>query len=166
MMTERSARFALSFILPGQAQKEAFHNEALAALDGLLHPVVEGAPLAAPPNQPQVGRCWIVAEGAEAAWAGRGNSLALWTSAGWRFLEPVPGMAAWDTAAGHWVHWTGSKWSDGTLPVAGIAVGGQQVVGSRGAAIASPSGGTTIDTEARETLDRIIVALKTHGLID
>ena len=37
-MTERSTRFALPFILPGQAQKEAFHNEAVAAIDG--HTVV------------------------------------------------------------------------------------------------------------------------------
>lgn len=32
-MTDTSARFALPLILPGQAQKEIFHNEALALLD-------------------------------------------------------------------------------------------------------------------------------------
>jgi hypothetical protein len=50
-MTERSARFGLPFILPGQAQKEVFHNEALAALDGLVHAAVSGSAAGA------AGRC-------------------------------------------------------------------------------------------------------------
>jgi hypothetical protein len=165
-MTERSARFALPFILPGQAQKEVFHNEALAMADALLHPVVEGPPLAAPPAAPAEGRCWIVAAGATGAWAGEANRIAAWTAGGWRFLAPVPGLLAWNRAAGHWLHWTGTAWGDGTLPVAGISVGGKKVVGTRQPAVPSPSGGTTIDAEARAALNAVIVALKTHGLID
>ena len=40
------------------------------------------------------------------------------------------------------------------------------VVGSRGAAIASPSGGATIDAEVRTAVSQIPGALRTHGLID
>src|SRR5690242_2174 len=47
-----------------------------------------------------------------------------------------------------------------------LVIGGQQVVGSRTSAIASPSGGTIIDTEARATIDQILTALRGHGLID
>lgn len=165
-MTERSARFALPFILPGQAQKETYHNEALSIADALLHPVVEGAPQAAPPAAPAEGGCWIVAEGASGEWVGQATRLAVWTAGGWRFLAPVPGLVAWNRAAGYWLQWTGTAWSDGTLPVAGISVGGKKVLGTRQGAVPSPSGGTTIDTEARVALDAVIVALKTHGLID
>jgi hypothetical protein len=164
-MTERSTRFGLPFILPGQAQKEVFHNEALAALDGLIHPAVVGT-AAAPPAGPVEGQSWIVAAGATGAWAGQGGRLAVRTAGGWRFAVPVPGMSVWDGGAGYARYWTGSTWSDGKLPVAGIIVGGHQVVGPRLPAVPSPSGGTTIDAEARAAIAALTVALKTHGLTE
>ena len=164
-MTETSARFGLPFILPGQAQKEVFHNEALAALDGLIHPAVAGT-ATAPPANPADGASWIVAAGASGEWAGQAGRLALRTGGGWRFVQPAPGMSVWDEGAGHARHWSGTAWSDGKLPVAGIVVAGEQVVGARLAAVPSPSGGTTIDVEARAAVAALIVALKTHGLTD
>jgi hypothetical protein len=44
-------------------------------------------------------------------------------------------------------------------------IGGQQVVGSRVAAIPSASGGTIIDSQARAVIDQILNALRQHGLI-
>ena len=55
-MTETSARFALPLLVPGQAQKEAFHNEALAASDCALHACVESGPLPDPPATSQPGQ--------------------------------------------------------------------------------------------------------------
>jgi hypothetical protein len=165
-MTETSARFALPYILPGQAQKEVFHNEALTLLDAALHACVEGDPADDLPADPEPGQSWIVAAGAGGAWAGRTDQLACWTGAGWRFTAPVPGMAAWNLDAGYWLHWTGTGWSGGEWPVSALIVGGQQVVGPRLEAVPSPSGGTTIDAEARAVLDALIVALRTHGLIE
>lgn len=165
-MTETSARFALPFILPGQAQKEAFHNEALALLDAGLHPVVETGPIDAPPADPAPGQCWPVGAGAEGEWAGRAGSLACRTSGGWRFLAPVPGMTVWRLDAGYRLHWTGSAWSDGAWPVAALVIDGEQVVGARLGSVPSPSGGTIIDAQARTAVDAVIVALRTHGLIE
>jgi hypothetical protein len=164
-MTEQSARFALPFILPGQAQKELFHNEALAAVDGLLHPAVEGS-AAAPPAEPEEGACWSVAAGASGAWQGQDGRLALATAGGWRFLTPVTGMSMWDKAAGFERRWTGTAWSDGKVAAAGLAVGGQQVVGPRLPALAEPAGGTVADVEARAAIAALIVALRSHGLTD
>ncbi|HYJ53768.1 MAG TPA: DUF2793 domain-containing protein [Allosphingosinicella sp.] len=165
-MTELSDRFALPFILPGQAQKEMFHNEALARIDAALHPAVEEGPRTDPPGTPEAGQCWIVAPGGTGAWAGEDHAIACRTASGWRFVAPAAGMLAWNKAAGFWVHWNGSAWSDGNLPAAALVVGGQQVVGSRLETIASPSGGTIIDAEARLALDAVIATLKSHGLIE
>jgi hypothetical protein len=45
-------------------------------------------------------------------------------------------------------------------------INGQQVIASRAAAIASPAGGSTVDTEGRGSIDQILAALRTHGLIE
>ena len=165
-MTDTSARFALPFVVPGQAQKEAYHNEALVLLDAALHAAAEQGPLATPPADPEEGECWIVAAGATAAWAGKADALACRTGGGWRFVAPVPGMLVWDKASGVWLHWLGSGWSDGTLPATALSIGGEQVVGPRLPDVPSPSGGTTIDAEARTAIDALIATLKSHGLID
>ena len=165
-MTETSARFAFPFILPGQAQKEAFHNEALALIDAALHACVAGDPTDEEPADPAPGDSWIVAPGAAGAWAGKADNLATWTAGGWRFTAPVAGMSVWNLDAGYRLHWTEGGWSDGELPAAAFTIAGQQVVGPRLETVPSPSGGTTIDTEARAAVDAVIVALRTHGLIE
>jgi hypothetical protein len=165
-MTETSARFALPFILPGQAQKEIYHNEALTLIDAALHAAVEEDPLAAPPAGPEAGQCWIVADGATGPWADRAGALACSTGAGWRFVVPRPGMAVWNKTSGVWLHWAGAGWSDGNMPASRFTIGGEQVVGPRLPDVPSPSGGTTIDSEARDAVDAIIATLKSHGLID
>ena len=165
-MTETTPRFGLPFILPGQAQKEVWHNEALAAVDAALHPAVEGAPLSVPPANPEAGQCWIVSAGGSGAWSGKDGQLALWSEAGWRFVAPQPGMMAWQKAAAYWLHWRGTGWSSGELVGSELVIGGRRVVGTRGPAILSPSGGTTIDIEARAAVEALIAALMSHGLIE
>jgi len=165
-MIENSARFAPPFILPGQAQKEAFHNEALALVDAALHACVAGDPTADEPIDPTPGHSWIVGIGAVGAWAGRTDNLATWTPGGWRFLPPIPGMSVWNFDAGYRIHWTGTAWSGGEWPVSALSIGGQQVVGSRLESIPSPSGGTIIDREVNAAVAAVIVALRTHGLIE
>jgi hypothetical protein len=165
-MAELSARFALPFIAPGQAQKEMFHNEALALVDAALHAAIEEGPRFDPPAAPEPGQCWIVADGATGAWAGRDQALACRTDGGWRFVGPVPGMSAWNKIAGVWTHWNGASWSDGSLPAARLTIAGLQVVGPRLETVPSPSGGTVIDAEARAAIDAVIATLKSHGLIE
>ena len=165
-MSETSARLALPFIVPGQAQKELYHNEALVRIDAALHAAVEDTSAPDPPAAPVEGQCWIVPAGAGGAWSGHAGSLACWTSGGWRFFDPVPGMLVWDKSSAFWLHWREGSWSSGELPAARITVGGVQVVGARQPAVPSPSGGTTIDQEARAAIASITAALKTHGLID
>ena len=165
-MADTTPRFALPFILPGQAQKELFHNEALARIDLALHPAVEGAPLDAPPAEPQDGQCWIVAAAATGAWSGRDGRLAMWSEGGWRFLPPAPGTMAWNKAASLPLLWDGAQWREGALLCSGLMVNGVQVVGPRQAGVPSPSGGTIIDEEARAAIGALTAALMSHGLIE
>lgn len=165
-MTDTTPRFALPLLIPGQAQKELYHNESLLALDIALHAAVEGDPLADPPDSPARGSSWIVGTAATGNWTGEDGKLACWTDGGWRFVAPIAGMAVWNTSAGYWIRYDGTAWNDGALSVAVLTIGGQQVVGARQPAIASPSGGTTIDTEARAAIDALIATLISHGLTD
>ena len=75
-------------------------------------------------------------------------------------------MLAWNQAAGVWMRWTGTGWSEGTLPATALVIDGQQVVGPRLDEVPSPSGGTIIDAEARNAIDGLIATLKSHGLTD
>jgi hypothetical protein len=56
----------------------------------------------------------------------------------------------------------------GLRPLSGSALllDGVQVVGARASAIASPVGGTTVDSEARATIGQLLDALRQHGLIE
>lgn len=164
-MTEATARHALPLIQPGQAQKELSHNEALAALDLLVQPSVVAVGLDTPPTSPTPGQCWIVGGAPIGAWAGHAQSLAGWTDGGWRFAAPVPGMAIWTGGAAAFVRWDGGTWVPGALAGSSLSIAGQQVVGARAGAIADPSGGGAIDSEARATVTQILSALRQHGLI-
>lgn len=165
-MSETSARFALPLLLPGQAQKEAFHNEALTAIDAALHASVMGAPRNDPPAAPGEGESWIIGTAPVGAWSAKASAVATWTAGGWRFTVPLPGMMVWNQVAGCWIYWTGSLWSDGSLPATALRIGGRQVVGERQPEVPSPSGGTVIDAEARFAIGQLIATLKSHGLID
>jgi len=164
-MTDDTVRFGLPQIATGQAQKEVTHNEALARIDMLLHPVVETMALAVPPADPAAGRGWIVAAGGSGAWAGRAGQLAVWTDGGWRFATPVAGMLAWVTDSGVHARWTGETWALGHWPVAALVVGGRPVVGAQQPAIATPAGGETVDIQARSAISALLGALRNHGLI-
>jgi len=165
-MSDSTPRFELPFILPGQAQKELFHNEALLRIDAALSAAAEGAPRPDPPANPAEGESWIVAQGASDAWSGKADQLACWTAGGWRFVPPAAGMTVWNKSSGVPMQWSGNGWSEGRLACAGLTVAGQSVVGERQPAVASPSGGTIIDQQARAAVSALIATLKSHGLID
>jgi hypothetical protein len=165
-MAESTPRFGLPFILPGQAQKELFHNEALTLLDAAMHCEVESSGGGEPPADPAEGACWIVGAAPGGAWAGHANAIAMWTASGWRFVVPPVGMTVRDRAADLVRRFDGSGWSDGAVQGSRFEVDGRQVVGNRQPAVPSPSGGTIIDAEARLAIAALTEALVQHGLID
>jgi hypothetical protein len=165
MAEDRSDRLALPLLHAGQAQKEIIHNEALTLIDMLVQASVQSADLTAPPMTPEPGQCWIVADGATGAWAGREGALAGWTGAGWRFAPPMPGARVWVEDRNHAVNHDGAVWKDETSRFDGVYINHLRVVSERQAAIASPSGGATSDAEGRTAINAILNALRAHGLI-
>ena len=158
-------RLALPHILPGQSQKELFHNKSLQVLDLIVAAAVEEPPRAAPPSAPAVGSCYIVAPSPSGAWIGHANCLAGMTTGGWQFVTPVEGLAALIRSSGVTAVFQMGAWELGTLRGNRVEIGGQQVVGSRDVAIAAPTAGSVIDTEARTAVSAVLSALRLHGLI-
>ena len=57
------------------------------------------------------------------------------------------------------------NWDIGVIRAMRVEIDGDTVLSTQSAAIASPSGGGTVDTEARASIDQILAALRHHGLI-
>lgn len=166
MTMDATPRWALPQLFAGQAQKELYHNEALVRIDMLLHGLAESATETTPPATPDVGMCWIVATGATGAWDGQDGALACWTEGGWRFVAPRAGLSIWVVDSGRRMRHDGAGWQDEQVREDGFFVDGDRVVGARLAAIADPSGGTTVDSEARTIIAAILSAMRAHGLIE
>lgn len=164
-MTDMTPRWGLPLLFAGQAQKELFHNEALTRIDMLLHGKAESADLADAPALPSIGTCWIVGADPSGEWAGREGAVACWTEGGWRFAEPAAGLVLWVADRGHAMCHDGAEWRAANARSDGLYVNDVRVVGSRQAAIASPSEGTVVDDEARVAIEAILDVLRTHGLI-
>ncbi|MBN8830017.1 MAG: DUF2793 domain-containing protein [Sphingomonadales bacterium] len=158
-------RLGMPLLVPGQAQKEVSHNEALTIADMAIQLTVETADIADPPAAPVAGQCWVVAEGAVGAWLGRDGSIAGWTAAGWMFVEPEAGWHAWALDRENAIRFDGAGWNDDATRSDGFYVSGQKVVGERQSAIAAPTGGASPDAEARAAIAAILTTLRTHGLI-
>ena len=159
-----SDRLKLPLLAAAQAQKEVTHNEALALADIAVQAVVQAVAPTNVPASPVVGQCWIVGAAPTGAWTGRAGNIAGWTSGGWRFVAPFEGMRVWSLTDGVIVRRGASAWLVGAMTAASLSVGGQQVVGARAARITAPTGGTTIDSQARAAIAALIAGLETHGL--
>lgn len=160
-----SARLKLPFLVPGQAQKELFHNEALQLLDMLVQPIAEGAPLNDPPPAAVVGQAYLTGADPTGAWAGHTQALACLTESGWRFCDAFEGMGVRLRYTGERACFRDGTWEIGLSDVRSIRVDGQQVLSSQAQAISSPAGGSTIDSQARSVLAAVLDALRHHGLI-
>lgn len=164
-MTETTHRLALPLLHAAQAQKEMYHNEALARLDLLTQAAAEALGADTPPADPLPGQCWIIGDAPEGAWRGHAREIAGWTEGGWRFAAPVEGMRLWlSRSAGH-ACFAGGGWHGGEVH-GRLIVAGKQVVGARAAAIPEPEGGTVVDAAARAAISAVLVALRAHGLIE
>lgn len=162
---EFTERLALPLLAPGQAQKELFHNEALQMLDIAVEAVVEGPPNNDPPTEPAPGSAYLVGDTPTGDWTGRAGHLAGFGVAGWRFVPPKMGMSVFLKSSQTVAVYSTSGWEIGTIRGSSLVIEGFQVIGPRAPSIADPTGGSTMDVEARSAVARILGTLRQHGLI-
>lgn len=148
MSDEATARHALPYLFVGQAQKEVTHNEALARIDALLHPVVQDQ-ISAPPaalGPENDGQCWLIESSASGIWQGMDGQIARWSGGSWRYLSPVNGMVIWLASESKRLFYTEEGWIEPQ-------------------AIADPNAGTVIDVEARAAIEGILAHLRAISAI-
>lgn len=94
---------------------------------------------------PQDGQNWIVGSAPVGAWAGQAGKLACRQSGNWLFAAPTSGMRVYEVATGQQLLFDGT-WQ-------------------RAAAVTTPTGGTTVDTQARAAIAGLISALVAAGIL-
>ena len=162
---EFTPRLSLPTLIPGQAQKELFHNEALQLLDFIVAGAVEEVGRNDPPPSPAPEQAYIVGASPTGDWSPYPEHFAAFGAGGWRYVAPIEGLTVLDRATGTVAAYGSYGWETGTVRASRVVIGGQQVVGSRSDAIADPTGGATADAEARSAITAILAALRHHGLI-
>lgn len=138
-----TARLSLPLLFVGQAQKEPFINHAFSLVDALLAGQV-GDSLETPPSDPTEGSSYRILENATGEWTGHDHEIALRIGGAWEFVSPSDGMMTFDQTAG----------------VRLLFAGGWQAA----AEPSTPSGGATIDLEARSAISALIEALRAAGI--
>jgi hypothetical protein len=162
---EFTPRLSLPTLVPGQAQKELFHNEALQCLDCIVAGSVEEPARNAPPSSPTPGQAYLVGSAPEGEWSQYPDHIAAFGEGGWRFVAPVAGLCVFDRSTEMVVAYRSGGWEAGIVRASTMVINGQQVVGPQAGPIADPAGGANIDAEARSAITEMLTALRQHGLI-
>ena len=137
-------RFSLPLLYAGQAQTELFVNEGFFLADALIHGAIE-IETATPPTTPADGQNWLIATGASGAWANQSGKLGCRQGGQWIFVLPSDGMAILNKATGQVIRRVGGTWKAPTAPV-------------------QPSGGTVVDSQARDSINLLLQKLRDAGI--
>lgn len=85
----------LTLVAAAQAQKHVTVNEALRALDAVVHLSVIDRDLTTPPGSPTDGDRYIVGTSSTGDWSGEDGNIAVYESTAWVFYTPSDGWTCW-----------------------------------------------------------------------
>ncbi|MEP5936940.1 MAG: DUF2793 domain-containing protein [Erythrobacter sp.] len=143
IFTSASPKYGLPFLFAGQAQKELFVNQAHALVDALVHTSVEGS-TSTPPVAPDQGQSWLIEASPTGNWPDHEGEIATFVDPEWIYVSPRAGMQVYDIGAGQMLIFD-NGWSSAATP-------------------SLPSGGATVDTEARQRLATLIQEFRNLGI--
>ena len=108
----------------------------------MLHAAIEGES-DDPPATPNEGDTWLVGDTPTGVWADHSGKLASFQAGAWIYATPRDGMKVLDRPTGQDIRYV-SGWQRPVAP-------------------ATPSGGTTVDAEARTAIADLVAALASGG---
>jgi len=110
-MAQTTPHLALPLLAAAQAGKHVTHNEALLALDALVHLACRDKDLAAPPADPAEGdRYLVAAQTPTGAWAGLSGQIAVFGDGVWTGLVPRPGWLVHVGDEDAFYRFDGARW--------------------------------------------------------
>ncbi|MCJ2080652.1 DUF2793 domain-containing protein [Methylobacterium sp. J-090] len=111
-MAQTTPHLALPLLAGGQAGKHVTHNEALLALDALIHLACRDKDVSEPPASPADGdRYLVVAQNPTGAWAGLSGQVAVFGDGVWTGLVPRSGWLAYVADEDAFYRFDGTRWS-------------------------------------------------------
>lgn len=116
-----TTRLSLPLLDAAQAQKHVTHNEALIALDSLVHLAVKARDVNAAPAAPAEGDAYLVGASPSGAFAGHANCVAAFDSGGWEFRAPRAGFRVFVESGGLLLLFDGTAWIDMGLALRRLA---------------------------------------------
>lgn len=157
-----SPRLGFPLITSSQTQKDVTHNEAILALDRLVALGVASRTVASPPITVSIGDIYIVPVDGAISWAQPAGTMMQWQGSGWLAVVARPGQLALVVDEGVMLIFRQS-WQS-LWPVAGLEVAGRSVLAATPTTISLPSGGATVDSQARTAIAAIVALLIQQGI--
>lgn len=112
-MTLRTPNLDLPYIAPGQAQKHVTHNEAIRALDAIIH-LSALSVMDDPPQDPQDGERYIIGAAPRGVFEGHAQKIAAFQDGAWVFLSPKIGWQIYNQSDESVLIYNGSAWQGST----------------------------------------------------
>lgn len=107
-----SQNLNLPYIAPAQAQKHITHNEALRALDAIVHLSLISKSQTTPPSTPVEGTRYFIAATATDEWTGKDGNIAAFQDGAWAYYSPQIGWQAWIEDESSSQIWDGTAWQN------------------------------------------------------